>query len=101
MIRCSQRWRSGFLVVGSAGDGSGGGDPDESSAGSRRLGWTKQNDPVKVENDLNRLIPKDRWTWISHALILHGRARCLARSPRCEICVLEPLCPKIGVVRSR
>lgn len=68
---------------------------------ARRLGWTRQTDPVKVEKDLNRLIPEDRWTWISHALILHGRARCLARSPRCEICVLEGLCPKIGVPKKK
>ena len=68
---------------------------------ARRLGWTRQTDPVKVEKDLNRLIPEDRWVWISHALILHGRARCLARSPKCEICVLEPLCPKIGVPKKK
>ncbi len=68
---------------------------------ARRLGWTKQTDPGKVEKDLNALIPKDRWVWISHALILHGRARCLARSPRCEICVLDNICPKVGVQKKK
>ena len=64
---------------------------------ARRLGWTRQTDPVKVEKDLNGLIPGDRWVWISHALILHGRARCLSRKPKCESCVLDDICPKRGV----
>ncbi len=48
---------------------------------ARRLGWTKNADPVKVEQDLNRKVPEKRWTWISHALILHGRRIC-SRSGR-------------------
>jgi endonuclease-3 len=63
---------------------------------ARRLGWSRHADPVKVEADLNRLVPKARWVWISHALILHGRAVCSSRKPRCEACRLAGICPKIG-----
>lgn len=65
---------------------------------SRRMGLTKHTDPVKVENDLMRLIPKKEWTMFSHRMILHGRRICQARKPQCEICVLKKVCPKIGVV---
>jgi endonuclease-3 len=64
---------------------------------ARRLGWTKLGDPVKAERDLNTIIPKDRWTWISHALIQHGRRICTARRPQCARCTLADLCPKVGV----
>ncbi len=64
---------------------------------ARRLGWTREADPEKVEQDLNRLIPNDRWVWVSHALIHHGRAVCLARKPRCSICPIGDLCPRVGV----
>jgi endonuclease-3 len=64
---------------------------------ARRLGWTKHADPVKAEQDLNRAIPKERWTWISHALILHGRRICSSQRPKCDLCTLADLCPKIGV----
>jgi endonuclease-3 len=64
---------------------------------SRRLGWTRQTDPVKVEIELNALVPKGRRTMGAHLLIAHGRQICLARTPRCEICPVNPLCPKIGV----
>ena len=64
---------------------------------ARRLGWTRQTDAVKAERDLNRIIPRDRWTWISHALIQHGRRICTARRPQCERCTLADLCPKVGV----
>ena len=63
---------------------------------ARRLGWSRHADPVKVEADLNRLVPRDRWVWISHALILHGRAVCASRKPRCEACRLAGICPKVG-----
>jgi endonuclease-3 len=63
----------------------------------RRLGWTRQTDAVKAERDLNGVIPKDRWTWISHALIQHGRRICTARRPQCERCTLADFCPKVGV----
>jgi endonuclease-3 len=64
---------------------------------SRRLGFTRQTDPVKVEIELNALVPKGRRTMGAHLLIAHGRQICLARKPRCEICPVNPLCPKIGV----
>jgi len=64
---------------------------------SRRLGLTRQTDPVKVELDLMDLIPKQSWTSVSHELILHGRNICFARKPLCEKCLLSPHCPKIGV----
>jgi endonuclease-3 len=64
---------------------------------SRRLGFTKQTDPVKVEHELMELIPRKTWTIASHELILHGRAICHARKPECENCMLFDLCPKIGV----
>jgi endonuclease III len=64
---------------------------------SRRLGFTRQTDPVKVETDLNALVPRGRRTMGAHLLIAHGRRICLARKPRCGECPVEPLCPKIGV----
>lgn len=60
---------------------------------SRRLGFTAHTDPVKIEADLMRLIPREDWTIFSHWLILHGRARCGARKPDCAGCELRPLCP--------
>lgn len=64
---------------------------------SFRLGFTKQTDPVKIEQDLMKLIPRDRWQWIGIALILHGRSTCPARKPLCDQCPLAPWCPKNGV----
>ena len=66
---------------------------------SRRLGLTRHTDPVKVEFALMDLIPQPEWTAFSHRLILHGRSVCHARNPRCESCVLDTLCPKVGVKR--
>jgi endonuclease III len=63
---------------------------------ARRLGWSGHTNPEKVEADMNRLIPKNRWVWISHALILHGRGVCNSRKPRCESCSLARICPKVG-----
>jgi endonuclease III len=62
-----------------------------------RLGLTKQKDPDKIELDLQKLLPADRWTPFSMRLILHGRQVCFARAPRCESCKLLPDCPRIGV----
>jgi endonuclease III len=59
---------------------------------SRRLELTKQSDPVKVELDLQKVIPRDRWILFSHELIHHGRQVCIARNPRCMDCSLETLC---------
>ena len=60
---------------------------------STLLGLTKQQDPVKIERDLMALVPRARWTWFSNALIQHGRRVCIARRPKCEICVINRLCP--------
>jgi endonuclease-3 len=60
---------------------------------SLRLGLTTNNDPVKVEQDLIKLIPREQWTLFSHWLIWHGRRRCKARNPECEACELRSLCP--------
>jgi endonuclease-3 len=60
---------------------------------SRRLGWTKNDDPVKVEQNLMRLTPHKDWLDLSHLLIFHGRAICYARKPACEKCTLAHLCP--------
>ena len=59
---------------------------------SRRLELTKQDDPVKIEQDLMRVIPQERWIAFAHQLIWHGRKLCKARNPRCADCSLEPLC---------
>ncbi len=60
---------------------------------ARRLGWTTNEDPVKVEQDLMRIIPREDWLDLSHMLINHGRAICLARKPLCAQCALVHLCP--------
>jgi endonuclease III len=59
---------------------------------SNRLGLTTATDPKKVEQDLMRILPRDRWIQFSHELIHHGRQVCLARNPRCHQCTLEDLC---------
>jgi endonuclease III len=60
---------------------------------SQRLGLTRQEDPVKIERDLVRLVPRPDWGRFPHLLIWHGRRVCDARRPRCEDCVLNSLCP--------
>jgi len=60
---------------------------------SQRLGFTRQEDPVKIERDLMRLVPRRYWNAFPHLLIWHGRRVCIARAPRCEVCVLNDLCP--------
>ncbi len=60
---------------------------------SQRLGLTKEEDPVKIERDLMKLVPREDWGRFPHLLIWHGRRVCLARNPRCEVCVLNDLCP--------
>jgi endonuclease-3 len=64
---------------------------------SQRLGLTKEEDPVKIERDLMKLVPREDWGRFPHLLIWHGRRVCLARSPRCEVCVLSELCPSSRV----
>jgi endonuclease-3 len=60
---------------------------------SLRLGLTKQTDPVKVEQDLMKLVPRSDWTLFAHWLIFHGRRRCFARKPDCHGCEVQALCP--------
>src|SRR5260370_40489919 len=64
---------------------------------SRLLGLTRQDDPVKIEQELMQLVPREDWTWFSHTLIQHGRVVCIARRPRCAECVLNRLCPSSTV----
>jgi endonuclease III len=64
---------------------------------SQRLGLTKEDDPVKIERDLVRLVPREDWGRFPHLLIWHGRRVCDARKPRCEDCVLHDLCPSSRV----
>ncbi len=64
---------------------------------SQRLGLTKQEDPVKIERDLQKLVPREFWGLFPHLLIWHGRRVCDARNPRCEACVLNDLCPSSRV----
>jgi len=60
---------------------------------SQRLGLTRQEDPVKIERDLIKLVPREDWGRFPHLLIWHGRRVCIARRPRCEDCVVNDLCP--------
>jgi endonuclease III len=59
---------------------------------ARRLDLTKADDPVRIEKDLIRILPRDKWILFSHQIIHHGRALCTARNPRCAECGLQPLC---------
>lgn len=64
---------------------------------SRRMGLSQSSTPEKIEQDLMAVIPRDQWIAMSHRMIFHGRKICLARKPRCQACVLEDVCPRIGV----
>jgi len=64
---------------------------------AKLLAFTRKTDPVKIEQDLMKIVPKRRWTLFPHLLIHHGRAICVARKPRCEICPVADLCPSAGV----
>ena len=64
---------------------------------SGRLGLTRHTDPEKIELDLMNLVPRERWTDLSHLLIFHGRAVCRAPKPRCEDCTLSDICPSSRV----
>jgi endonuclease-3 len=68
---------------------------------SRRLGFTKETDAVKVEHELMEITPREEWTLLAHLLISHGRARCIARKPHCSECELAGLCPRVGVTSSK
>ncbi|MFQ5703276.1 MAG: endonuclease III [Gemmatimonadales bacterium] len=63
---------------------------------TNRLGFTDQQDPVKVEQDLIKLVPKKEWTIFPHLLIHHGRSICQARTPKCDLCPVADLCPSVN-----
>jgi endonuclease III len=63
---------------------------------SRRFGWTTDQDPVKVEQEVGSLFPRSEWTMLSHRLIWHGRRVCFARRPACGACGIAALCPAYG-----
>lgn len=64
---------------------------------SNRMGFTKSRDPYKIELDLLKILPPEIQTEYCHSLVFHGREYCSARSPKCDICPVSHLCPKIGV----
>jgi endonuclease III len=64
---------------------------------SQRLGFTREGDPVKIERDLMRLVPREEWGLFPHLLIWHGRRVCIARRPLCEECTINDLCPSSRV----
>ena len=66
---------------------------------ARRFGWTPNEDPVKVEQDLMRIVPQKEWLDLSHLMIYHGRAVCYARKPACERCALAELCPSAFIAK--
>lgn len=68
---------------------------------ARRLGFTRQEDPDRVEDDLRALVPEARWAHGHQLLVWHGRRCCTARAPACERCPVASLCPRRGVVRRR
>jgi endonuclease-3 len=65
---------------------------------SERLGLTAETDPVKIEQALMRVVPRDDWTMVSHLLIFHGRRVCTARAPAHDRCVLATICPSVKLV---
>jgi endonuclease-3 len=64
---------------------------------ARRMGFTRNQDPVKVEQDLMEVVPRKDWTIYSHLMIDHGRSICTARKAHCDRCPIARLCPKVGV----
>ena len=68
---------------------------------SRRLGFTRQEDPSRIEEDLQALFPRELWGKGHQLLVWHGRRTCFARSPACERCVVRELCPRIGVAKAK
>jgi endonuclease-3 len=62
---------------------------------AKRLGLTDNEDPNKIEDDLMKIVPRDKWMRFTDLLIFHGRRICAAKKPKCEICVLNKLCPSV------
>jgi endonuclease-3 len=93
--------KSANCILGDAFDGQGITVDTHVGRLSRRLGLTTHTDPVKVERDLMVLLPHEKWTLVSHQLILHGRRVCTSLRPKCEICTLNPNCPKVDVTAAK
>ncbi len=68
---------------------------------SRRLGWTRSKDAVRIEKDLCKLLPAERWTQAAHVLIFHGRQCCRAQTAWCSQCPVADRCPQVGVERQK
>lgn len=68
---------------------------------ARRMAFTRRLDPDRVEEDLQKLFPSERWMVGHQLLVWHGRRTCMARAPACDRCVVEALCPKVGVVNAK
>lgn len=64
---------------------------------SHRIGLSSQKTPEKIEQDLMAEFPQSEWIMLSHRLVFHGRQCCIARKPKCDICPLKAICPRIGV----
>lgn len=64
---------------------------------SQRMGLTKKEKGEEIEKDLMKLIPQDKWTFFGPAIVLHGRYICMARKPKCDVCPVNDICPRIGV----
>ncbi len=64
---------------------------------THRLGWAKAEDPDKIEFELMKVIPQERWTMACHQIVFHGRKICPAKNPQCPICRIAALCPQVGV----
>ncbi len=67
---------------------------------SQRLAWTKHTEPIEIEQDLMKVIPKPEWDRVSHVLIFHGRRICFARKPNCEGCPVNDACPSAFVAEN-
>ena len=68
---------------------------------THRLAWAKPDDPDKIEFELMKVIPRERWTMACHQLVFHGRKVCKAKNPQCPTCPVNHLCPKIGVAAKK
>ena len=64
---------------------------------SNRLGLSSSDDPLKIEQDLLKKIPKKHWKDMNHLFVYHGRAECTSQKPKCDICCVKEFCPRIGV----
>lgn len=68
---------------------------------ANRFGWTKSDNPVQIEKELEALLPQEDWTQVGHTLIAHGRVCCKAPTPVCSQCSIIDICPKVGVSRAK